>query len=84
MKEVTATTFDEIVDEFRKYPKQRILPADMPFKLRAGWRIENPEVIVTIRIATIRRWSSELLDLFKDEGGRERIRKLIEKRAWPE
>lgn len=84
MKEVLATTFDEIIDEFRKYPKQNLLPADMPFKLRAGWRIEKPAVVVTIKIANIRRWSPELLDLFRDEGGRERMRKLIEKRAWPE
>jgi hypothetical protein len=37
-----------------------------------------------VRAGLIRRWTAELIDIWKDDGGRERMRKLIEKRAWPE
>lgn len=84
MKEFVATTFDEIIDEFRKYPKQRVLCVDATSKLRASWTTENADVLVTVRAGLIRRWTPELVDIWKDEGGRERMRKVIEKRAWPE
>jgi len=84
MKEVQATTFDEIVEEFSKHPKQELLPSDMAYKLRFGWEIKNPPVRVVIRLAHVHQWTAELLDMCRDEAGRERMRKLIESKAWPE
>ena len=83
MKKIEATNLDEIVAAFAAHPKQEIFPADMPYKLRFGWKIKNPELMVFVRLSHIQCWTKDLLDMCASEDGRRKMQKLIAEQAWP-
>ena len=82
MKEIEATSLEEVARIFGEHPKQKIFASDMPYALRFGWEIKNPELRITIRLANIKQWPQDLLKMCEDEEGRENMRRLLETKAW--
>ena len=80
---MTAHTFEQVIEIFKQYEPQQIHVADEPKILRIGWKIENPELHVTVRLGAAKAlWPKAVFELCFSDGGREKIRDLIYEKAW--
>ena len=74
MNEVEAHTIEQVITILRSYEPQKIEVSDDPRRLKFGWKIDRPEVWITVPLIEAKaRWPKAVFELIMSEKGREAI-----------
>jgi len=80
---VEVKRFGEVLLAFKPHKPQMIIQAHDPKRLRFGWFIDDPKILVTVRMADAKRyWPEEVYELVSTGKSNGLLMKAMRKAIW--